>query len=137
MGNTELAWLAGEVSDGLGMDSVPPAEIVNAQLRAYNARDIDAFAATYAEDVLVFRMPAVEPILRGREELAAHYGSKTFLNEGLRAEVLSRQVIGNKVIDHEKAWGLGPEPKEVMVVYEVTDGLIGTVWFFQPDGASH
>lgn len=118
------------------MDSPSPAEIVNAQLRAYNVRNIDAFATTYAEDVLVFRMPAAEPVLRGRGELAAHYGSKTFLNEGLRAEVQSRQAIGNKVIDHEKAWGLGPEPKEVMVVYEVTDGLIRTVWFFQADGAS-
>lgn len=116
------------------MEDSTPAEIVNVQLRAYNERDLTAFAATYAEDVRVFRVPAAEPVLSGREALAEHYGTKTFRCEGLRAEVLSRQVIGNKVIDHEKAWGLGPEPKEVMVVYEVVAGLIRNVWFFPTEG---
>jgi hypothetical protein len=115
---------------------VTPVDVVNAQLRAYNARDIEAFAATYAEDVCIYGMPHAKLSLRGKVKLVESYGSKTFKNEGLRAEVLSRQVIGNKVIDHEKTWGLKAEPLEFMVVYEVVNGLINAVWFFQPSGTS-
>jgi hypothetical protein len=113
-----------------------PAEIVNAQLIAYNARDINAFAATYAEDVCIYDMPGEKLILRGRAQIVEHYGKGAFKCENLRAEVLSRSVIGNKVIDHEKARGLRPEPVEVMVVYEVGDGLITAVWFFKPGAVS-
>jgi len=113
-----------------------PAEVVNAQLDAYNARDVEVFAATYAEDVCIYRMPHAKPALRGRQQLIDHYGGKTFKNEGLRAEILGRLVIGNKVIDHEKASGAWPEPVEAMVVYEVHDGLIQAVWFFEPGQVS-
>ena len=113
-----------------------PVEVVNAQLRAYNARDIDAFAATYAEDVCIYSMPHSKLALRGKPKLIESYGSTTFKSENLRAEVLSRQVIGNKVIDHEKAWGLKAEPVELMVVYEVVNELINAVWFFSPSRSS-
>ena len=109
-----------------------PADVVNAQLLAYNNRDIEAFAATYADDVCVYEMPHARLRIRGKAQLIEHYGSKPFAHEGLRAEILSRSVIGNKVIDLEKTWGLRPEPIEVMVVYEVGDGLIKAVWFFDP-----
>jgi len=107
-----------------------PAEVVSAQLDAYNARDIAAFAATYAEDVCLYRMPHAELMLRGKQKIIDYYGGTAFKQAGLRAEVLSRQVIGNKVIDHERAFGIRPEPVEVMAVYEVHDGLIQAVWFF-------
>ena len=109
-----------------------PAEVVNAQLDAYNARDIDAFAATYAEDVCVYRMPHAKLVFRGKAQIVEQYGGKTFKSPGLHAQVLGRLVIGNKVIDHERAVGLRPEPVEVMVVYEVHDGLIQAVWFYEP-----
>lgn len=113
-----------------------PAEVVSAQLAAYNARDIDAFAATYADDVCLYRMPHSELMLRGRQKIIAYYGGTAFNNTALRAEVLSRQVIGNKVIDHERAFGIRPEPVEVMAVYEVHDDLIQAVWFFEPHQVS-
>lgn len=109
-----------------------PAEVVSAQLDAYNARDIAAFAALYAEDACLYRMPHSELMLRGRQQIIAHYGGTAFKNTSLHAEVLSRQVIGNKVIDHERATGIRPEPVEFMAVYEVHDGLIHAVWFYDP-----
>ena len=39
-------------------------------------------------------------------------------------------AFGNKVVDHERIVGLGPEPVEAVAVYEVNDGLIERVWFF-------
>jgi hypothetical protein len=39
-------------------------------------------------------------------------------------------VAGNKVVDHERIDGLGPEVVEAIVVYEVEDEMIKKVWFF-------
>ena len=88
------------------MSAESPAEVVNEQVRAYNARDVAAFVATYAEDVCIYQMPQAKLLAKGRVALTEHYGSKIFTKLGLRAEVLSRQTIGNKVIDHELTYGL-------------------------------
>lgn len=111
------------------------ADVVNEQLRAYNARDIDAFAATYSDDVCTYDMPHAKVMVRGKKELVEKYGSETFKREGLRAEILSRTVIGNKVIDHEKTWSIRAEPVECAVVYEVHEGLITAAWFYDIEGA--
>ena len=118
------------------MSAKAPAEVVNEQVRAYNMRDVAAFAATYAEDVCIYHMPHAKLLARGRTALGEHYGSKIFTKEGLRAEVLGRQAVGNKVIDHELTYGLRPTPVECVVVYEVHEGLISGVWFFNISGLS-
>ncbi|WP_213086260.1 nuclear transport factor 2 family protein [Roseateles sp. DAIF2] len=116
--------------------SSSPAEIVNAQLRAYNARDTEAFIATYAEDACIYSMPGERLEFRGHAQIAAHYGGKTFQNPALQAQILARLVVGNKVIDHERATGVREEPIEVLVIYEVQAGLIQNVWFHPPDQAA-
>ena len=118
------------------MSHANPADVVNEQLRAYNARDIDAFAATYSEDICTYDMPHAKVMVRGKKDLVERYGNGTFKREGLRAEILSRTVIGNKVIDHEKTWGIQAEPVECAVVYEVHEGLITAAWFYDIEGAS-
>lgn len=113
-----------------------PADIVNEQLRAYNARDITAFAATYADDVCIYDMPHARLSLRGKQRLVEVYEGKVFQRIGLRAEILSRTVAGNKVIDHEKTWGIQAEPVDSLVIYEIDQGLIAAVWFFDVEGRS-
>jgi hypothetical protein len=110
-----------------------PAEVVDKQLSAYNARDAASFASAYAEDVHVFLMPNLKLAVRGRPALQAHYSTNVFCKEGLRAEVISRMAVGNKVVDHEVTHGLAPNPVESVVVYEVVDELIQAVWFFWPN----
>jgi hypothetical protein len=110
-----------------------PAAIIDKQLAAYNARNADDFAATYAEDAHVFLMPNLKLAVRGRSALRAHYAANVFIKEGLHAEVASRQVLGNKVVDHEVTHGLAPQPLESLVVYEVADDLIQVVWFYWPN----
>ena len=46
-------------------------------------------------------MPSARVLVGGKQQLTEHYGGTTFKKEGLRAEILARLVIGNKVIDHE------------------------------------
>jgi hypothetical protein len=109
-----------------------PIEIVQLQLDAYNARDLDAFAKTYAESIRIFRMPATEPAIVGMKQLREVYKAR-FSSPGLHADIVNRIVIGNKVIDHERVVGIEKNPVEAVAVYEVTNGLIQVVWFFYPD----
>lgn len=111
--------------------SDPQPEIpVQRQLEAYNAKDLAAFIACYHNDIAIYRMPATTPSLVGRDALAAFYQSERFTIAALSAEVLNRMVAGNKVIDHERVHGLADHPSEVVVVYEVQDGLILNAWFY-------
>ena len=103
---------------------------VQRQLDAYNARDLARFVAEYADDVRVWRIPSAEPALSGKAAFSAYYAQHRFGNSALHAQVVARMIAGNKVVDHERIRGLGPEIVEALAVYEVTDGLIRNVWFF-------
>lgn len=99
------------------------------QLDAYNARDIGRFVAEYTEDVLVFSLPSVEPIISGKKHLAEHYARNRFNLPGLHAKLVNRMVFGNKVIDQEHVVGVPSAPLEVAAIYEVTPIGICKVWF--------
>ncbi|SNY43836.1 hypothetical protein SAMN06297280_0657 [Arsukibacterium tuosuense] len=103
---------------------------VQRQLDAYNAKDLAAFIACYHDDIAIYRMPATTPSLVGREALTAFYQTERFTIAALRAEVLDRMVVGNKVVDHERVYGMAEQPYDVVVVYEVQAGLIINAWFY-------
>jgi len=109
-----------------------PVDLVQLQLDAYNARDLDAFVATYADDVRVYRLPGAAPVLDGKAALAEHYRTKRFNLPGLHADLVARIELGNKVIDHERVHGVRDEAFEALAIYEVIDGVIRTVWFVDP-----
>lgn len=104
---------------------------VQRQLEAYNARDLAGFVAQYHDDVRVYRAPSGSPVLDGKVAFGAHYAAHRFNLPDLHADVLSRMVVGNKVIDHERVHGVRDAPFDAAVVYDVVDGLIRTVWFFE------
>ena len=106
-------------------------DVVQRQLEAYNARDLEAFAATYSDTVRMYRLPASEPAIAGQAALREAYRQR-FASPTLHAEILNRIVLGNKVIDHERVRGIREQPIEAVAVYEVIDGLIDKVWFFNP-----
>ena len=105
--------------------------VVERQLAAYHARDLERFAATYSLDVTIYRMPSLQPAIKGQQQLRETYRQR-FAAPSLHAEILSRIVLGNKVIDHERVTGIGERPLEALAIYEVADGLITSVWFFYP-----
>ena len=109
----------------------PTAEsVVQAQLEAYNARDIDAFIATYADDVKLFELP--EKLLsEGTAPMRERYG-KLFKDDRLHATIVNRIVMGDTVADHERVrltFPQGPGTVEAIAIYEVRDGKITKVWF--------
>ncbi|MCX2941986.1 steroid delta-isomerase, partial [Rahnella perminowiae] len=51
-------------------------------------------------------------------------------NAALRAELISRTVLGNNVFDHEMIYGIYDTPVNSIAVFEVEKGLIKTAWFY-------
>jgi hypothetical protein len=104
--------------------------VIQRQLAAYNSRDLDRFVAEYSDTIRVFRPPATEPTIVGKAAFAEFYATQRFNRVGLHAEVLSRMVLGNFVIDHERITGVQEQPFEVAVAYQVLNGLIQCTWSF-------
>jgi hypothetical protein len=110
-----------------------PAAVVARQVDAYNAHDLERFVATYSDTIRIYRLPAIEPAISGKGALARFYGTQRFNRPALRAEVVHRIELGNKVVDHERIWGLEAHVVEAVAVYEVVAGLIQNAWFFAPE----
>ena len=107
-----------------------PIDVVQRQLEAYNQRDLERFLACFSDSIQVYRMPALAPAISGKAQLADFYATQRFNRPGLHAELVARLVLGNKVIDHERISGVQEQPLETVGVFEVSDGLIQTAWFF-------
>jgi len=108
------------------MAATEPGQLVDVQLEAYNARDMDAFLATYATDAEV-RDHSTGTLAKGHSELRALY-SNVFADERLHATVARRIVMGNTVVDHEQRrltlqGQAGTD--EAIAIYEVVDNKIG------------
>jgi hypothetical protein len=106
-----------------------PVEAVSAQLAAYNAGDLEAFVALYADDVRFWRQGTL--LCEGRAALRTLYLALFKANPALQARLLGRLVGGaGTVIDQE--WVTGFQDglqREVFATFEVQDGLITQVWF--------
>ncbi|MCI1034468.1 nuclear transport factor 2 family protein [Raoultella terrigena] len=103
---------------------------VEKQFKAYNAHDINQFIACFSEDFKAYRMPAETPAMIGIPALREFYVNQRFNVAELRAELIFRTVLGNKVFDHELIYGLSAEPIESMAIFEVENQLIKTAWFY-------
>ena len=106
--------------------------VVQRQFEAANAHDIDRFIAEFADDAQIFAPPAVAPTLVGKAAIAQHYSTKRFNIPSLHYDLLNRMVSGNTVVDHERITGIEAEPYEVVLVYQVMNGRVQTVWLFRP-----
>lgn len=99
--------------------------VVQAQLDAYNAKDIDALLATYAPNAEQYVLHG-ELLARGHEQMRARFLAR-FAEPDLHARLLLRIVIGNVVADLElieRTFPEGPGTIEMLCLYEVADGRI-------------
>jgi hypothetical protein len=99
--------------------------VVQRQLDAYNAKDLEAWLSTYAADAEQYELHGPR-LARGHNEMRTRMQQR-FSEPDLHAELLSRVVMGNVVVDHERITRNFPEGKgtiEMLCVYEVANNVI-------------
>jgi hypothetical protein len=104
--------------------------IVQRQLDAYNARDIDGFMATWAADAQYFEHPA-KLLASGAAEIRARHIDR-FKEANLSGRLIKRMVVGNTVVDQEvvtRTFAEGTGRVDVIAIYEVKDDKIANAWF--------
>lgn len=104
--------------------------VVQAQLDAYNAKDLDALLATYAPDAEQLTLQG-ERLARGHAEMRPRFAAR-FGEPDLHARLLSRTAMGGVVVDHERITRNFPEGRgsvEMICIYEVAGGLIRRATF--------
>ena len=77
--------------------ALTPECLIQRQLDAYNAKNMDAWLATYAEDAKQFALGG-EPLVAGQAAIRARTAPR-FSEPNLFAKLPSRTVIGNVVIE--------------------------------------
>lgn len=102
-----------------------PQAVVQTQLDAYNAKDIDALLATYAPDAEQYSLHG-ERLAQGHAQMRERFLAR-FAEPDLHARLLSRTVLGSTVVDAElitRNFPKGPGTIEMLCIYEVVEGRI-------------
>ena len=111
-----------------------PAAIVDAQIDAYVARDIDRFCALYTHDAEAWELPSGRCIASGNDEFRSVW-SKTFARGERRFKRLNRLVQGRFVTDHEYLEDVATgHTFDAVVIYLVGNEAIEKVWFLAEPG---
>jgi len=112
------------------MTIASPLAVVQAQLDAYNNKDLDALMRTYAPDAQQFALHGAL-LAEGHDQIRPRYEQR-FQEPDLHAQLLSRTVLGNFVTDLELVTRNFPEglgSVEILCIYEVVDGRIARASF--------
>lgn len=110
--------------------SLTPEQIIQGQLDAYNARDINAFMAFWAPDAQIFAHPATL-LADGAAAIRARHLLR-FQEPNLFGRLVHRAVIGGNVVDQEvvtRSFPEGPGRVDVVGIYELSGDKIAKAWF--------
>jgi len=109
----------------------PEAALVQRQLDAYNAHDLEGFLATYSPDIEIFDLGLAEAQSVGIPAMRDIYGRMFESMPHLRCELGNRISDGAYIVDHEicTLWEPGETPSRAIAIYQVEDNLIRRVWF--------
>ena len=103
--------------------------LVQRQLNAYNARNLEAFLEPYADDVELYEFPN-KLTTKGKEAMRKDYAFFKDVPD-LHCEIKERIIQGNTIIDKESVSGFGPRPVEVTAIYIIEKDKIKKVYFVQ------
>jgi hypothetical protein len=104
--------------------------IVDRQLYAYNARDIDAFMAAWHDDAEFFEHPD-KLLARGIAEIRVRHVAR-FKEPDLHGKLVVRMSVGNLVVDREIVTRNFPDGRgrvDVIAIYEIDGDKIARAWF--------
>ena len=109
---------------------------VDAQLAAYNARDLDAFVACYTADCTIEDGAGLR-LMTGHAEMRLRYQALFDGSPNLHCDIVSRVRIGSYVLDEECISGRLPGTRPVLTravaIYRIDRiaGLIAHVRFLR------
>ena len=111
-------------------------DAVEAQLIAYNARNVEAFLACYTPDCII-EDGAGKRLMAGHDEMRPRYHALFDGSPHLNCVIVNRTRIGSYVLDEEsisgRLPGTQPEVRRAMAIYRVngSSGLIEHVRFLR------
>jgi len=102
-------------------------DVVDAQIEAYRAGDVERFLSCYAEDASVVLFDGT-PMFADKQVMREQYGNLFADSPGLHLAIANRMTAGEFVVDEEHVSGMhfGDLPAEMttLSVYRVTGGKI-------------
>ena len=105
-----------------------PEMLAQQQLNGYNAHDINAFLAPYAEDVEIYDLSG-KLLMKGKTEMRKNYAGLLKM-PGLYCRLLNRIVQDDTIIDHEEITANSlKKPKYGIAIYVTANGTITKVYF--------
>ncbi|RYY64817.1 MAG: steroid delta-isomerase [Chitinophagaceae bacterium] len=107
-----------------------PLALVQRQLNAYNARDLEAFIEPYADDVELYDYKTGKLLGKGKENMRKDYAFFKQVPE-LHCEIKARIVQGNIIIDKESVTGFGGKAMEATAIYHIEGNKIKKVYFIE------
>jgi hypothetical protein len=112
-------------------ESTAPEAVVQTQVDAYNAHDIERFVQCYADDITIHDLSGKEPPVKGIAELRKAYEWLAKAPREYRVQIINRVTVGRIVADVERVLELSKDKgtPELLAVFEVRDGKIKNVWF--------
>jgi hypothetical protein len=117
------------------VQSSNPWDIVHAQDVAYNAHDVDAFAACYSDDIVIEGLSSHKAPIVGIAALRDAYKFLRTVPTGFHTEFINKIIVGPIVVVHEIALGgtanmPKPDwPPESIAIFEVRNSRVVHVWF--------
>jgi hypothetical protein len=152
LGRSGIAYRCGDTGRASGQSPVPPAtgtaaartpapsattalqapvEVVQAQLDAYNQRDLERCLSLYADDTQIFDYPD-HLLMTGKDAIRDHYRKLLEPAPQLHVSILSRIAFDRFVVDRESVSGR-PDGQtiEAVAIFEIRDGRIVRVTFLR------
>ena len=117
------------------IDTTSATYLADAQLKAYNQRNLEAFLVPYSDSVKVYLAPN-KLMYQGKKRMADTYVYMFKAYPELNCKVINRITEGNVVIDQERVFLSKDSPiLEAIAVYRVHAGKITEVMFIYKDQA--
>jgi hypothetical protein len=110
------------------MNATPEA-LVQRQVDAYNAHDLDLFVHFYGPDAAYVRHGDNSILFQGRDAIREAYGTLFQNHPAVHVDITNRIALGRFVIDLEHITGRSDIAEMwIVAIYEVSDDLIRKVW---------
>jgi uncharacterized protein (TIGR02246 family) len=102
-------------------------DVVDAQIDAYFARNLERFVACYAPEAVITNASG-DVLAEGHDSIREMYRGLFKDSPQLAGRIVNRIVVGSFVADHEEVEGFNmpgsPSSIQAIAVYQVSDGRI-------------